>query len=100
MDVKSFIHQWCTKKNVIPEFESRSTGPKHRQRFLCELRVEGFNYVGAGNSFNKKDAEKNASKDFIQYLLRQNIISPADVSGVRIKSFSSTHLCSNQTDKC
>ncbi|RZF44519.1 hypothetical protein LSTR_LSTR002292 [Laodelphax striatellus] len=82
MDVKSFIHQWCTKKNVIPEFESRSTGPKHRQRFLCELRVEGFNYVGAGNSFNKKDAEKNASKDFIQYLLRQNIISPADVSGV------------------
>ncbi|XP_075220510.1 dosage compensation regulator mle isoform X1 [Lycorma delicatula] len=74
MDVKSFIHQWCTKKSVTPLFETRPTGPKHRQRFLCELRVDGFNYVGAGNSNNKKDAEKNASKDFIQYLVRQSII--------------------------
>lgn len=26
MDVKSFIHQWCTKKSVTPVFETRPTG--------------------------------------------------------------------------
>lgn len=35
-------------------------GPKHRTRFLCEVRIPGIAYVGAGNSTTKKDAEKNA----------------------------------------
>ena len=42
-------------KQAIPDYSVRPTGPKHRQRFLCELRVPGtFDYVGAGNSTNKK----------------------------------------------
>lgn len=32
-------------------------GPKHRQRFLCELRVTDFEYVAAGHSTNKKDSQ-------------------------------------------
>ena len=55
------------------------SGPKFRQRFLCEVRVTGFPYVGAGNSTNKKDAEKNASKDFVNFLVRTGKIREADV---------------------
>lgn len=55
------------------------SGPKHRQRFLCELRVAGIGYVGAGNSTNKKDAQSNAAKDFIQYLVRNGQINEKDV---------------------
>lgn len=56
-------------------------GPKHRQRFLCEIRVPSFPYVGAGNSTVKKDAEKNAAKDFVSYLVRNNKVSAQDVPG-------------------
>ncbi|KAK7867141.1 hypothetical protein R5R35_005856 [Gryllus longicercus] len=80
-DIKSFFHQWCTKQKVTPQFDVRPTGPKHRQRFLCEVRVDGFDYVGAGNSTNKKDAQSNAARDFVQYLVRQALVNANDVPG-------------------
>ncbi|KAL6264710.1 hypothetical protein P5V15_004809 [Pogonomyrmex californicus] len=78
-DIKSFFHQWCAKNGKEPQFDVRPTGPKHRQRFLCELRVPGFDYVGAGNSTNKKDAQGNAAKDYVNYLVRTNRVNPNDV---------------------
>lgn len=54
-------------------------GPKHRLRFLCEVRVQGVSYVGAGNSTNKKDAEKNAARDFVNFLVRSGKINANDV---------------------
>jgi ATP-dependent RNA helicase A len=54
-------------------------GPKFRQRFLCEVRVNGYPYVGAGNSTNKKDAEKNASRDFVHFLVRSGKVNQAEV---------------------
>lgn len=54
-------------------------GPKFRQRFLCEVRVGNFTYVGAGNSTNKKDAEKNASRDFVNFLVRTGKIKESEV---------------------
>lgn len=99
-DIKSFFHQWCAKNGNEPQFDVRPTGkytssvlvrlnltvrfshlagPKHRQRFLCELRVPGFDYVGAGNSTNKKDAQGNAAKDYVNYLVRTNHVNANDV---------------------
>ena len=37
--IKSFLYGWLGKKKVTPEYNLRPTGPKHRQKFLCELRV-------------------------------------------------------------
>ncbi|EZA54348.1 Dosage compensation regulator [Ooceraea biroi] len=78
-DIKSFFHQWCAKNGKEPQFDVRPTGPKHRQRFLCELRIPGFDYVGVGNSTNKKDAQGNASKDYVNYLIRMNHVNLNDV---------------------
>ena len=78
-DIKSFFHQWCAKTSKEPQFDVRPTGPKHRQRFLCELRVPGFDYVGAGNSTNKKDAQGNAARDYVNYLVRSGHVNPNDV---------------------
>lgn len=55
------------------------SGPKHRQRFLCEVRVEGISYAGAGNSTTKKDAQFNACKDFVNYLVRSGDVNASDV---------------------
>ena len=59
----------------------RPTGPKHRQRFLCELRVNGFDYVAAGNSTNKKDAQSNSARDFCSFLVRSGFMKPEEVPG-------------------
>ncbi|KAI5729206.1 hypothetical protein M8J76_000161 [Diaphorina citri] len=77
--VKAFLNEWCQKNSKQPEFDVRAAGPKHRQRFLCELRIAGIGYVGAGNSTNKKDAQTNAAKDFVQYLVRSGQVNERDV---------------------
>ena len=59
-----------------------SSGPKHRQRFLCELIVPGYNYRGIGNSTNKKDAQTNAAKDFVHFLIRSGEVNGNDVPGL------------------
>lgn len=41
--------------------------------------MEGYDYVGAGNSTNKKDAQTNAARDFLQYLVRNGLISQGEV---------------------
>ena len=48
---------------------------------MCELRVPGFDYVGAGNSTNKKDAQGNSCRDFINYLVRTGHVNQSDVPG-------------------
>ncbi|XP_041889900.1 ATP-dependent RNA helicase A-like isoform X1 [Corvus kubaryi] len=71
-DVKNYLYAWCGRRRVMPVYEIRAAGGRGRQTFLCEVRVEGFNYVGMGNSTNKKDAQSNAARDFINYLVRVN----------------------------
>lgn len=79
-DSKSFLHIWCAKQKLnAPQFEVRPTGVKTRQRFICEVRVQGFDYVAAGNSTNKKDAQMNAARDFVQFLVRQNKVNPSEI---------------------
>ena len=79
-DAKSFLYGFLGKHKLgTPDYNVRPTGPKHRQRFLCELRVSGINYTACGNSTVKKDAQTNAAKDFIAYLVRQGQLSTADV---------------------
>lgn len=46
-------------------------GRKQAPRFLCEVRVPSYTYVGVGNSTTKKEAQFNAARDFVQYLVRQ-----------------------------
>lgn len=71
------LNQYKTQKIVVIKFCFE--GPKHRQRFLCEVRVDGFTFVGVGNSTNKKDAQSNAARDFINFLVRQALVSPNEV---------------------
>lgn len=48
-------------------------------RFLCEARINGMPYVGAGNSTNKKDAEKNAARDYVNFLVRTGKLNANEV---------------------
>ena len=45
---------------------------------FLQLRVNDYNYVACGNSTNKKDAMKNAAKDFIQFLIRSEAMDVAE----------------------
>ena len=77
--VKSFLYAWCAKRGKIPAYFCRASGPQHRQRFLCELRVPGVVYTACGNSTSKKSSEANAAKDFVEYLIRAGEVQAQDV---------------------
>ncbi|KAM9283200.1 ATP-dependent RNA helicase A isoform 1-T1 [Morus bassanus] len=78
-DVKNYLYAWCGRRRVTPAYQIRPGGGRSRQTFLCEVRVEGFNYIGMGNSTNKKDAQSNAARDFVNYLVRVNEIKRDEI---------------------
>lgn len=78
-DIKNFLYAWCGKKKLTPSYDIRAAGNKNRQKFVCEVRVDGFDYMGLGNSTNKKDAQTNAARDFVNYLVRVGEMSAAEV---------------------
>lgn len=41
--------------------------------------MDGYSYVAAGNSVTKKEAQKNASRDFLNFLVRSGELSATDV---------------------
>ncbi|XP_055008061.1 ATP-dependent RNA helicase A isoform X1 [Boleophthalmus pectinirostris] len=83
-DVKNFLYAWCGKKKKTPNYDIRAAGNKNRQKFLCEVRVDGYNYTGMGNSTNKKDAQSNAARDFVNYLVRIGEMNAAEVPAVGV----------------
>ncbi|KAF3823341.1 hypothetical protein GH733_010777 [Mirounga leonina] len=50
------------------------------------VRVEGYNYIGMGNSTNKKDAQSNAARDFVNYLVRINEVKSEEVPAVGVST--------------
>jgi hypothetical protein len=44
-----------------------------------QCRISGYNYTAVGNSTNKKDAQSNAAKDMIQYLVRIGQMNASEV---------------------
>lgn len=49
--------------------------------------MDGFSYTGMGNSTNKKDAQANAARDFVNFLVRVGELNAADVPAIGV-SFS------------
>ncbi|XP_014852779.1 PREDICTED: ATP-dependent RNA helicase A isoform X1 [Poecilia mexicana] len=83
-DIKNFLYAWCGKKKLTPSYDIRAAGNKNRQKFMCEVRDDGFNYIGMGNSTNKKDAQTNAARDFVNYLVRVGEINAAEVPAIGV----------------
>lgn len=56
------------------------------------MRVDSFNYIGMGNSTNKKDAQANAARDFVNYLVRVGQMSASEVPALGV-SMSGVCVC-------
>lgn len=54
--------------------------------------MEGYNYIGMGNSTNKKDAQSNAARDFVNYLVRMKEISADEVPALGVSITSNVML--------
>ncbi|KAA0719378.1 ATP-dependent RNA helicase A [Triplophysa tibetana] len=83
-DIKNFLYVWCGKKKMTPNYDIRAAGNKNRQKFMCEVRVEGYSYIGMGNSTSKKDAQTNAARDFVNYLVRTKEIHASEVPSLGV----------------
>ncbi|VDP29817.1 unnamed protein product [Schistosoma mattheei] len=83
--IKSFLYTFLqTKKRIAPEytFIEKPVG-RNKVRFLCEARADGYNYVGIGNSTTKKEAQTNAARDFVNYLVREGEIPASSVPTIQ-----------------
>ena len=58
-----------------------------------QCRIPGFDYVAAGNSTNKKDAQTNAAKDMVQYLVRIGQLPASEVPEFIPVRINCTVLC-------
>uniref|UniRef100_A0A1A9Z0E2 DRBM domain-containing protein n=1 Tax=Glossina pallidipes TaxID=7398 RepID=A0A1A9Z0E2_GLOPL len=76
-DVKSIFDEWCGKHNLNPIASTRCIGFNRRKRFLCQLSVSEYPYRALGNFKVREDAERNAFRDIMNYLVRSDKF-PAD----------------------
>ncbi|XP_073427436.1 ATP-dependent RNA helicase A [Dendrobates tinctorius] len=89
-DIKNFLYAWCGKKKVTPSYDIRAAGNKNRPKFVCEVRVDTFNFTGMGNSTSKKDAQSNAARDFVNYLVRIGEVRSDEVPSLGVGQTDST----------
>ena len=59
-------------------------GSKYQQKFVCNLIVDSFDYVGKGVSINKKDAKTKAAKNFARYLLNAGYIPQEEIKNLQV----------------
>lgn len=55
--------------------------------------MTGFNYIGMGNSTNKKDAQTNAARDFLNYLVRVNEIKSEEIPAFGVSYTTICRIC-------
>lgn len=55
--------------------------------------MEGYNYTGMGNSTNKKDAQSNAARDFVNYLVRINEVKSEEVPAIGVSMAKHSDIC-------
>jgi ATP-dependent RNA helicase A len=103
MDIKQRLYAILGKKKLgKPNYEFIQENNNNRTnmgRFRCQCTVDGIKYgliliyiktincvtiffltlVGLGSSRTKKDAQSNAARDFGQFLVREGIITPAEL---------------------
>lgn len=85
MDIKGALYAVLGKRKLgAPSYEFTSENRGSRQRFRCELTVEGLPYVGLGNSTNKKDAQANAARDFGNFLVREGLINSSELPNISV----------------
>ena len=79
-DIKQFLYSWLGKQKKTPNYEvTQATGKNNKTRFKSEVRVDGFAYIGIGNSTSKKDSQSNAALDFCQFLVRSGMLNQKDI---------------------
>lgn len=84
---RSFWHQGVSFGEVFVNLTPHS----------LQVRVDSFNYIGMGNSTNKKDAQTNAARDFVNYLVRIGEMNAAEVPALGVRKpflfFPSVFFC-------
>lgn len=76
-EVKGFLFTWAAKqKQQRPEFTLLPNGP---QRFNYEVKLPDIDHVGIGGGSNKKDAEAEAARDMLKYLMESGFIAKNSV---------------------
>nr|CAB3262520.1 uncharacterized protein LOC100180184 [Phallusia mammillata] len=78
-EIKSYLYSWLSMRHMHPVYDLHSTGERPDQTFRCELRVQGYKFVGVGESTNKKESLNDAAWSFADFLVKQGELTPSEL---------------------
>ena len=89
--VKWVVLLWLLQNSIICNWRMILPFHLHVNWFkklppISQVRVDGFSYTGMGNSSNKKDAQSNAARDFVNYLVRVGEMNGAEVPALGVRT--------------
>ena len=90
---KNFLYVFTAKNKVQPvyTYEQQQSGG-----YYCELRVEGYDFVGFGEAKSKKDAQGAAAVSFCQFLVEGGHVT-ADSLPASLDSATATDSVSSSS---
>ena len=94
-EVKSFLYAFCGRQRSLPEYETKPAGRDKNgwMSYFSTVAPTGFPYVGQGTAQTRKEAQTAAAWDFIDYLVKQAIVSDMDLP-LREEKYKHQH-CEN-----
>ena len=80
-EIKSFLYAFCGRQRSLPEYETKPAGRDKNgwMSYFSTVAPTGFPYVGQGTAQTRKEAQTAAAWDFIDYLVKQAIVSEMDL---------------------
>jgi len=94
-EIKSFLYAFCGRQRSLPEYETKPAGRDKNgwMSYFSTVAPTGFPYVGQGTAQTRKEAQTAAAWDFIDYLVKQAIVSEMDLP-LREEKYKHAH-CEN-----
>jgi len=78
-EIKAYLHAWCTKQGIKPEYVYESDGKPPRVMYSCKMSIPGYDFIAQNQAKSKKDAQTGAAWTFSEYLVSCGKIARQDL---------------------
>jgi len=78
-EIKAYLHAWCTKQAIRPEYTYDSDGKPPKVLYSCRMRIPGYDFEAKCEAKSKKDAQTASAWMYSDYLVKEGKINAADL---------------------
>jgi len=78
-EIKAYLHAWCTKQGIKPEYTYESEGKPPKVLYSCKMTIPGHNHEARSQAKSKKDAQTAAAWVYADFLVDNGKIARTDL---------------------